>query len=107
MTESDAAVLTDHLGNHDLRPIPDEPPSRTIVTRSAYDTFMSVVARRSEFNARLVRENPEIIKALRAVATWIIAFCESKALGPDEVDVTWSMTREGIIVLHIERKDYQ
>jgi hypothetical protein len=86
-------------------PKPESPAPKTIVARSAYDDLMAVVARKSQFNARLVRENADLAKALRAVAAWILAYCEAKVLGPDEVDVTWSMTRDGVIVLHIGRKE--
>ena len=87
------------------QPVAEPTAPTTLVMRSVYDDFMSVVARRSEFNARIVRENDDVVKALRAVAGWILGFCNAKALGPHEVDVTWSMTREGVIVLHIERKE--
>ena len=87
------------------QPIAESTAPTAIIARSMYDDAMGVVARRHELNARLVRENEQLVKALRTAAAWIFGFLETRSLSPYKVDVTWSMTREGVIILHIERKE--
>jgi hypothetical protein len=84
-------------------PVPSSVP-KAIVARSAYDSIHSVLARRHEHAAAIVRGNPDVVAALKTVARWVIAFCTDHGLDASQVVVTGRMSPEGAIVLHITER---
>lgn len=95
------------LGANALPEAAEHSPSRALVVRSDFDTFYGAYARRSEFKARLVRENPAIVDMLVGDAAWIMEYCRIEQIPPELVRLRSSMTPEGVMVMQLSRKDQE
>lgn len=85
-------------------PVAEQTAPTTIIARSVYDTFYSALARRSEHAARLARESPSLREAMRTAGLWVLEYCKAKAITVDDVLVTGSLSKEGVIILKISQR---
>lgn len=86
-------------------PTIDETKPRSVQRRSRFDTIHSVVAKRGEFVAKIVRVNPGAIEAMQSAVRWVQAYAAKHNISVADVVVSGKMTREGVVLLTIVEDD--